>query len=646
MRRIKVMATGRGTEPTLVAWGLAGIPILATLVQTTLAMLETTLGMAGLEAVQSAIRSVAVFDEAAVLMWQSQGLVFGLFVLIAGAWVAQGVAQFGRSNRDVTFAAAGLVSVLFFALYLGVYAPLFGSDVPMVQVVAFFAVPVLASGAAIGAALGHDWEETVVEEKSAELAEVTSELDRKREAFEQAYRRQIGDLGPLEDLAPNGVEQARRRRREFLDECDDLKADLDAADRNAPDQLRAEAASLRSRVEELDPEGEVERIDDELRERVASGVRTTYGTVQCWSRYDRSYELVNLPARFREVEGGAFDSPVHVDRVSDVLLDRIERGEDLETVASAVEAVEDHLSQVNEHVAEREASFAETAEAAESDVETVRTKVERFDGRVAARLEELVVEGRRDGLPGVRDVEDRLDAGRDALHDCRFDDAEREAEAAADDAGDLVTVVEFLWSVVGTVDHGGDRVSLPAGVDPAVVDELRPAFEDDYGAKLRVEGDAVSIEYLDDPPGDTAPDASAERDANAGAEAATAGQTAGGATADRDGGSDASDDRAASARPEETIDSVLFVLRELKNAGRATDDDRAELQTADLPESVGTPAVLTQLQRFGQRQTDVVESFEVQENAPPGFVEVVPKDGTSVERAIDALHERYQEQYG
>ncbi|WP_135827753.1 hypothetical protein [Halorussus halobius] len=643
------MATGRGTEPTLVAWGLAGIPILATLVQTTLAMLETTLGMAGLQAVQSAIRSVAVFDEAAVLMWQSPALVFGLFVLIAGAWVAQGVAQFGRSNRDVTFAAAGLVSVLFFALYLGVYAPLFGSDVPTIQVVAFFAVPVLASGAAIGAALGHDWEETVVEAKSAELAELASELDRKRETFEEAYRRRIGDLGALEELAPNGVEQARRRRREFLDECEDLAADLDATDRNAADQLRAEAASLRSRVEELDPEGEVERIDDELRERVASGVRTTYGTVQSWSRYDRSYELVNLPARFREVEGEAFDSPVHVDRVSDVLLDRIERGEDLETVASAVEDVEDHLSKLNEHVAEREASFAETAQAAESDVETVRAKVDRFEGRVAARLEELVVEGRHGGTPGLRDVEDRLDAGRDALHDCRFDEAEREAEAAADDAGDLVVVVEFLWSVVGTVDHGGDRVSLPAGVEPAVVEELRAAFEDEYGATLRVEGDAVRIEY---PAGDAGSGgvgaaADAGREANAGPSAGVArdaGQAARGATADDR--ADGSDDRATSARPEEIIDSVLFVLRELKNAGRATDDDRAELQTADLPESVATPAVLAQFERFGQRQTDVVESLDVQDDAPPGFVELVPKDGTSVERAIDALHERYQEQYG
>src|SRR6056297_3445175 len=100
------MATGRGTRTTRAAWGLAGIPILATLVQTTLAMLETTLGSAGLGGVQDAIRSVPVFDEAAVLMWKSPGLVFGLFVLIAAAWVAQGVAQFGRRNRDVTFAAA------------------------------------------------------------------------------------------------------------------------------------------------------------------------------------------------------------------------------------------------------------------------------------------------------------------------------------------------------------------------------------------------------------------------------------------------------------------------------------------------------------------------------------------------------------
>lgn len=668
------MATGRRIEPTVAAWGIAGIPILATLVQVTLAALETTLGAAGFGAIQDAVRSIAVFDEAAVLMWDSPGLVFGLFALIAGAWLAQGVAQFRRRNRDVTFAAAGLVSVLFFALFLGVYLPLFGSDVPTAQVVAFFSVPVLASGAAIGAALAHDWEGEVVEEKTAELAEVSAELDRTRTAFEEAYRRRIGDLDPLEEVAPTGVETARERRRTFLEECDDVAGEIEAVEGGSADRLRTEAASLRSRVEELDPEGEVERIDDELRDRVASGVRTTYGTIQCWSRYDRSYELVNLPARFREVDVAALDASVHLDRVDEALLERIERGADIETIAAAVADVEEHLERVNEHVAEREASFAEIAEAAESDVETVRDKVGEFDGAVGDRLEELAVEGRREDEPGVADVEDRLEEGRDALHDCRFDEAERAAEAAAADAAALVTLVEFAWSVVGTVDHGGDRVSLPRGVDPALVEELRPAFASEYGAALRVEGDAVRVDYegtsggeqvagaagAGDPggrsTGDDAGGPAAGRDSGGRSGAGdAAGRTAANDRATDAGeggpaGPDASDSQPGeagdSARPEEIIDSVLFVLRELKTAGRETDDDRAELQTDDLPETVASPAVLAQLERFGQRQTDVVESLEVQENAPPGFVELVPKQGTSVERAIDALHERYQEQYG
>ncbi|NHN57464.1 MULTISPECIES: hypothetical protein [Halorussus] len=629
------MATGRQTKTTLAAWGLAGVPILATLVQTTLAMLETTLGSAGLGGMQDAIRSVAVFDAAAVLMWQSPTLVFGLFVLIAGAWVAQGVAQFGRRNRDVTFAAAGLVSVLFFALFFGVYSPIFGMDVPAVQAVAFFAVPVLASGAALGAALTHDWAEEVVEEKSAELADAAAELDRKREAFEEAYRRRLGDLDALADVAPTGVERAREGRQEFLDECDDVAADIDAAERGSADELRADAASLRSRVDALDPDAAVDGIDDELRERVASGVRTTYGTVKCWSRYDRAYELVNLPGRFREVDVPAFDAAVHVDRVDEAFLDRLDRGVDLQTVAAGVEQVDNHVARVEAHLAEREAAFAETAEAAESDLDAVEEKVERFDGRIADRLRELVVEGRHDDLPSVRAVRRDLDAAKDALHDCRFDDAERRAESAAADAGELVTLAEFVWSVVGTVDHGGERVSLPAGVDGAIVAELRPAFERDHDVELRVEAGAVRLTY---------PDA-----------AAVAGGESGRAASDPapdpepesdESGREGDDDRGDRARPEEVIDSVLFVLRELKNAGRETDADRAELQTDGLPESVASPAVLTQLERFGRRQTDVVERLDVQEGAPPGFVELVPKEGTSTDRAIDAIHERYQEQYG
>lgn len=661
------MATGRGTHTSLAAWGLAGVPILATLIQTTLALLETTLGSAGLGGIQTAIRSIAVFDAAAVLMWQSPAVLGVLFILIAAAWVAQGAAQFSQGNRDVTFAAAGLESVLFFVLFFGVYASMFGMSIPTIQVVGFFAVPFLASGASIGSALGHDWDEEVVEEKSAELAAVSSDLDRKRESFEERHRQRVGDLDGLADVAPTGVERARDQRREFQQECDDVEADVESARGKPPEQLRAETASLRSRVDELDPEAAVDQIDEVLRDRLASGIRTTYGTVQCWSRYDRSYELVNLPGRLREVEISAFDISVHLDRIDDALLDRIEQGVALQSIAAAVAEVDAHVERVEEHVAEREVAFAETAKTAESDVETVKAKVERFDGRVGERLLELTVEGRHDDLPSVRGVEEQLEAGKDALHDCQFDDAERAAADATEDASDLVTLVEFLWSVVGTIDHGGERVSLPTGLDPAPITELRPAFESEYDANFEVTDDAVVLAYHDAP--------TATGGATAGADGTTAGTDAGSTGASEAGsadpvaesgrsrgvaagGGDAASrssertetghdetGRTEQARPEEIIDEMLFVFRELKTAAESTDDERAELQTDRLPESVATPAVLAQLQRFGQRQTDVLEQMDVQENAPPGFIELVPKEGVTVRRAVDTLHERYREQY-
>jgi hypothetical protein len=146
----------------------------------------------------------------------------------------------------VTFAAAGLVSVLFFALFFGVYAPMFGRDVPTVQVAGFFAVPVAASGAAIGAALRHDWDEKVVEEKSAELADVASQLEDARETFEETYRRRIGDLDALSDVAPTGVERAKDSRREFRRECDDIAEDIDAAERQSADPPEIVTASASS----------------------------------------------------------------------------------------------------------------------------------------------------------------------------------------------------------------------------------------------------------------------------------------------------------------------------------------------------------------------------------------------------------------
>ncbi|MFB6195344.1 MAG: hypothetical protein ABEI80_04170 [Haloplanus sp.] len=71
-----------------VAWAVAGIPLLVGVVQSVLALFRTTAAEAGLGALSRPIRSVELFDVAAVVFWNSPALVLVLFVLIAVAWTA------------------------------------------------------------------------------------------------------------------------------------------------------------------------------------------------------------------------------------------------------------------------------------------------------------------------------------------------------------------------------------------------------------------------------------------------------------------------------------------------------------------------------------------------------------------------------
>lgn len=610
------MASGRGTDRTVIAWGLAGVPILLTVVQTALAMLETTLGSAGFGAVQRAIRSIDVFDAAALLMWESPTLVFALFILIAGAWMSQGIVQFRYRNRDLTFAAAGLVSVLFFVLFLSVYSPLLNRGVPTVQTIGFFSVPVIASSAAIGAAYFHDWNADIVEEKSANLTAVATDVERKTDQFEQLFRTRIGNVDELAELAPTGVDRAQECRYEFIETGDQIVDEIDATEGQSADQLRSDVASFEKRVAGLDPETVVSEIEAELREYVASGVRTTYGDTKIWSRYNRSYELVNLQGRFREVDLHSFDTTVHVNRVDQVLLDRIENGTAPANIAAAVGELEEHLDAIRNHITDREASFATLESSAKDDIDTAESKIVQFDKGVSDRLEELLIDGRHDELPSARVVLDKLELGKEALHDCQFDSAIQEAEDARSSADRLVTQVEFLWSVVGAIDHGGSRVSLPEGEHSTLVEAVKPVFEREYEVEYEIVGGDIRISHLDDP------------------------------TPEQEEPTPTADTTEEQVRPEEIIDSVLFVFRELKAAGKATDGDRTELQTDDLPGSVTTPAVLDQIETFGRRQSDVLEQIVIQADAPPGFIELVPADGVPADRAIDTLHERYRERYG
>ncbi|MFB6126916.1 MAG: hypothetical protein ABEJ79_06455 [Halolamina sp.] len=612
------------------AWLLAGVPLAVSFVQTLMALFGYTSSAAGIKPIAEPVLSIPILYEAAVVFKTRSVIVMGLFVLIAGAWIAQGLSMRLFEHREATYGFATLAALLFFSLFFGVYSPLLGAEISAAQRLGFFLVPLVAAGAMLYAATAYDWSDVVLEEAGADLATVKRDLANVRQRFESAYETRFADLDALSDLAPEGVTAVREGRTEFEAELSDIADDVAAAQAGTgADEVSRRATELRETVASLDPVGRVDALDAAFRERLESGVRTTYGTVTIRSRYGDTYTLVNLPTELREADLPGSSSPVHVDYLADELIDAVRGDASISALADRIEAVESHLDDVRAHLDRAESEIADDIDTAEEELATAESQVEALRAGYAERVEEIAVDGRRDGLTGVDEVRDELDRAKEALHDCRAEQARALADDARAAAGKLVPFVEFVSTLSASIDHGHETVSIPDAVDTDAVGALAPAIEaanpavevavDDGELRLRYGEGTASTESESD----ASDDAGEERDAV--------------------GTSETTDRRQSVAPASDVVDEVLYVFREFEDG--AADEPFVQYDLSELPDTVATRDALVNVRRFAERQTDLFDDVELQAPEPPGFVEFDVSDGVSAPRAIKQTRRRFREKY-
>ena len=351
------------------------------------------------------------------------------------------------------------------------------------------------------------------------------------------------------------------------------------------------------------------------------------------------YDVVNLPGRFRELTVPPAGETAHVADLEAAVREALD-DRSLHEAARTVAAVHEHCRDIESHVRNREESYLDERRAVERTLADVRDVTERFDGALADRVREFVVDGRHEALPGVRDVERRLDAADQALHACAFDDADRTVRDAGRTGDELLMAVDFLGGVTGTIDHGSGRVAVPEGVAETFVADLVPILERQYAVSVELDGDELVV--ANDGPsrsGDGGPSPAGERASRS---------ARGESSASSPGGSASATDRAGGGgreqfTPDAVADEILFVLREVGGRGGG---GAVECQTERLPDAVARREVLEPLATFCRRQTDLVESVTLQENAPPGFFEIEFREGTTAAAGIDALRERFTERHG
>lgn len=621
------MSTARSRRST-VAWGGAGLPLIVTLGQTVMALFGYTSASAGVEPVTGPLLSITVLYEAAVIFKQSSGLVLGLFLLIAVAWATQGVTMHRLEHREASYGTATLASVLFFVLFFGVYAPLYGNDagIAPVQLGLFSLVPVGASGLMVYAAYDYPWSQTVDRAASEEIGEVEADLDRVETTFRETFDRRLDDYQSLAELAPDAVRTVEDRRREFDDQLTgarELIADCRAV--SDPEERYSRVGDARQRVDGLQPEAVVDRIESGFRDRVADAVRGEFGDIVVESSFGTPYEVVNLPTDYREFDIAGVDGAVHIRELDRTLVEVVESDASVGTVAAAVDDARQALDRIERHVADREEPVVTAVETAESDLDTVASELDRDRLPFTDRLREIAVAGRTDATRGTRELQRELRRVRDLLHDCEFDTASREAATVGEAADRLVVFVEFAGSVWSAVDARASGANVPAELTDNLVRSLAEAVEraDEAVAVGHDDDDRLVFEYAD---ATTEPTAAEEDEAESASDSTTA------------------TNEETVAQADAVIDEVLYVLREL-SATAESGDTFLQYNLEDLPSSMANPDVLVNLRRFAERQTDLFDRVDLQSPEPPGFLELTAAGDTNIEEAVATTRERFRDRH-
>lgn len=338
------------------------------------------------------------------------------------------------------------------------------------------------------------------------------------------------------------------------------------------------------------------------------------------SPFDGSYEIVNLPKQYRELTLPVSGETVHIADLESVARETVATDPPRD-VARTIAAIDDHCQRIESHIEDRQAAFLDEYHAIEETVQDVRELTDRFDGSFGSRLSEFVIEGRHEALSGIVDIERRLADARRDLHRAAFDDAMRSLESTAQTADELLMAVDFLGGVVGTIDHGGGRVPIPDAIPTAVLSDLVPLVEQQHDATLEITDGTLVVTVT--PTADSSdPEPTTESfEPEPDPEPSTHEQVT----------------------PEAVADEVLFLFRELD---ADTDTTVVECQTEQLPAAVGRPEILSEVVSFCHRQPDIVETVTLQDDAPPGFLEIEFTDRAGGENGLETLRDRYATKHG
>lgn len=505
-----------------VGWVLAGVPIISSSLRAGSALTGTNLvapiPIAG--QISAALQEMAVFVLAQDIAFQQVSLVLGFFLLILASWVAFGLLMIAGVRRRIessSTVAAGVVtvaSVLYLALFFGVYNGLLTAELPVAQVALFFAVPVVASGSLVGSYYIYPWEDERYWRAIKDLKEAEKTAGRKRREFDDRLSEEIGGDPSETSLLPDELA--------FPAECREIENRAERI-RNASsaepdlDDLQRRAQRVKLDAMELDPEEALQTLRTELEAQVREAAERKIGKLRLETPDGEQLEVENLPREYTHVPTEA-DVDIVLSSQRSVSEQIIElRTANRLTIIEAIRAIDDVVDHVQTRVvphvesqirllAPHVESWPTEDESGDDMVEQRAAIVERFEaieGLLGKSLYDIYVDG-NDGtseLVSVADVREAVDEAENSVRRCTATDLEETVRWIDGMVASLQTAVDYYDRTFyrGLKEereqlslYGRDATPEPV-FDEHVFETLRQSVAKDFGAEYEIDWTAQTL---------------------------------------------------------------------------------------------------------------------------------------------------------
>ncbi|SDM94169.1 hypothetical protein SAMN04487949_2923 [Halogranum gelatinilyticum] len=622
-------------------WILAGLPIISSSLRAASALTGTNLvapiPIAG--QISVALQEMAVFVVAQDIAFRQVSLVLGFFLLILTSWLAFGVLMITGVRRRIepsSTVAAGAVtvaSVLYLILFFGVYNGLLTTDLPVGQLAAFFAVPVVASGLLVGSYYIYPWEDERYWRAIKDLKEAEKAAGRKRREFDDRLSEEIGGDPSETSLLPDELAfpaecREIENRAERIRNTSSAEPDLD--------DLQRRAQGVKLDAMELDPEEALQTLRTELEAQVREAAEQKIGKLRLETPDGEQLEVENLPREYTHVPTEA-DVDIVLSSQRSVSEQIIElRTANQLTIIEAIRAIDDVVDHVQTRVAPHVESqirllaphvesWSTEDESGDDMVEQRTTIVERFEaieGLLGKSLYDIYVDG-NDGtseLVSVADVREAVDEAENSVRRCTATDLEETVRWIDGMVASLQTAVDYYdRTFYRGLKEEREQLSLYARdatpepvFDEHVFETLKQSVAKDFGAEYEIDWTAQTLTVTYD----------------AGANVPSDDQI------DVGDGAAVTDTTSASEDVEWRVHSLLDKITE-----RSRDNEQVVIDRDELPSGIDESAI-SAFKSFVDTHDELVVREEAEESPERGFV-VETSGGSPLEQVTRDLRDDF-----